>query len=340
MRSGPFLGSIALLLLWANTVQALSPDGAVICDKDRLGEFTDSLMYYPNGWNDKSPDDGFVCMTVYNSTPAYDATWNWGEVIQDVHSFPYVRFGHEELPIRLSSIRSIRLSTEWIMTAGALSELPRTFSNSAWDKQEDTLQSNKVQANAAWDFFLDNDRNTTLYPQYAAIEFMVWLGSVGDPWWLGRLNGTILSNVTLGDTEFSLYYGRNSGGTHVFTAVPSTGEDILSFDEDFYPLFEFILKKAHSHPDTPDDLPTDPWLGIVEFGSETWFSDGNVTFTAANFGMQLDGENGDSGGSEDANADDGSDSSIDDDENQAVILASSPVLGYTIATALIVKALW
>ncbi|KAH7161136.1 concanavalin A-like lectin/glucanase domain-containing protein [Dactylonectria macrodidyma] len=243
-------------------MQALSPDSAVIYNEDRLSEFTDSLMYESKSTtrNDKSPDDGFVCMTVYNSTPAYDATWNWGADIQDVHSFPYVQFSHKELPIRLSSIRSIRLSTD------------------------------KVQANAAWAFFLNNDRNTTLYPQYAAIEFMVWLGSVGDPWWLGRLEGTILSNVTLGDTEFSLYYGRNSGGTHVFTAVPSTGEDILSIDEDFYPLFEFILKKAHSHPDTPDDLPTDPWLGIVEFGSETWFSDGNVTFTAANFGMQLDGE--------------------------------------------------
>lgn len=118
MRSGPFLGSVALLLLRANTVQALSPDGAVICGKDRLGEFTDSLMCelnsqpasdevsradsgysdYPNGWNDKSPDDGFVCMTVYNSTPAYDATWNWGEDIQDVHSFPYVRLAMRNSP--------------------------------------------------------------------------------------------------------------------------------------------------------------------------------------------------------------------------------------------------
>lgn len=140
-------------------------------------------------------------MRVDNSTPAYDATWNWDTDIQDVHSFPYVRFGSDDLPMRLSNIRSIRLSTEWIMIAGALSELLRTFSKSVWSKNKKKVEKNNVQANAAWDFFLDNDRNKTIYPQEAAIEFMVWLGSVGDPWWLGRLNGAILSNVTLGDAE-------------------------------------------------------------------------------------------------------------------------------------------
>ncbi|KAH7129768.1 concanavalin A-like lectin/glucanase domain-containing protein [Dactylonectria estremocensis] len=337
MRGSEFFSSVALLLLRANAVQSeSSEDGAIICDKERIGGYNESLMYYPNGWNEKSPDDGFVCMTVYNSTPAYDATWNWGANIQDVHSYPYVRFGHEDLPMRLSSMRSIRLSTKWIMTPGALSELPRTFSSSVWDDNKETLESNNIEANAAWDFFLDNDRNTTMYPQEAAIEFMVWLGSVGDPWWLGRLNGTILANVTLGDAEFSLYYGRNSGGTHVFTAVPRDGEDILSIDEDFYPLFEFILEQAHKHPDTPDDLPKDPYLGIVEFGSETWFSEGNVTFTAANFGMELDGDVEESS-DDDANKNDTSD---EDEENHAETLIGLPTFGYTVAIGLMVKALW
>ncbi|KAF4466734.1 hypothetical protein FALBO_6399 [Fusarium albosuccineum] len=326
-----------------------------ICGKQRFGEFNDSLMYYPNAWNKKSPKDGFVCMKVDNSTPSFDATWNWEKNIEDVHSFPYVRFGHEDLPMRLSNLKSIRLSTEWMYTRGSPSKIPRDFSNSVWAENKAELQGGKVQANAAWDFFLDDDRNRTLYPQVAAIEFMVWLGRVGDPWWLGRQENTILSNVTLGETEFSLYYGRNSGGTHVFTAVTRNGEDVLSLDEDFYPLFEYILEQAHKHTATPDDLPKDPWLGIVEFGTETWLSDGNVTFTAANYGMKLDGtketqddgnsSNTDSaGGGQDSdgsgNADktdssDQSDSTGSDQEDHAAALMDRSILRYTLTVALL-----
>ncbi|KAF4984063.1 hypothetical protein FZEAL_676 [Fusarium zealandicum] len=323
-----------------------------ICGQQRFGDVNDSLMYYPNAWNKKSPKDGHVCMRVDNSTPAYDTTWNWDKDIQDVHSFPYVRFSQEDLPIRLSNLTSIRLSTEWIYTSGSPSKPPRDFSKSVWQKNKAKLESENVQANAAWDFFLDDDRNRTLYPQDAAIEFMVWLGRVGDPWWLGRENNTILSNVTLGETEFisSLYYGRNQGGTHVFTAVTRNGEDILAIDEDFYPLFEYILEQAHKHIDTPNDLPKDPWLGIVEFGTETWLSNGNVTFTAANFGMKLNGEGGskkndssnddDDGKGGDSGGDgDNTDSSGDsDEEDNAIALTARSVLGYSLTAALVVSA--
>jgi hypothetical protein len=118
-----------------------------------------------------------------------------------VHSFPYVRFNHKDLPIRLRNLRSIRLSTDWIYSPGSPSNSPQDFSSTTWAINKAKLESEGVQANAAWDFFLDDDRNRTLYPQAAAIEVMVWLGRVGDPWWLGRENNTILSNVTLGETE-------------------------------------------------------------------------------------------------------------------------------------------
>ncbi|KAF4972604.1 hypothetical protein FSARC_877 [Fusarium sarcochroum] len=332
-----------------------------ICDKQRFGELNDSLSYYPNAWNKKSPKNGFVCLKVDNSTPAFDATWNWDKNIQDVHSFPYVRFNHEDLPMRLSDLESIRLSTDWIYTPGSPSKLPRDFSSSVWASNKAKLESEGVQANAAWDFFLDDDRNRTLYPQVAAIEFMVWLGRVGDPWWLGRENNTILSNVTLGETEFSLFYGRNSGGTHVFTAVTRDNQDVLSLDEDFYPLFEYILEQAHKHIDTPNDLPKDPWLGIVEFGTETWLSDGNVTFTAANFGMSLkgnmtssnrnstkdkddDNDNDKNDGDDDSNGENEAgnnstdSSSKGDEEDDAVRLMSQSMLGYVVAAALVISA--
>ncbi|RKL41586.1 hypothetical protein BFJ72_g5478 [Fusarium proliferatum] len=311
---------------------------------------------YPNAWNKKSPKNGFVCLKVDNSTPAFSATWNWPKDIQDVHSFPYVRFNNPNLPVRLSDLESIRLSTDWIYTPGSPSKIPDDFSNEVWGENKAALEGDGVQANAAWDFFLDDDRNRTLYPQVAAVEFMVWLGRVGDPWWLGRQNDSILSNVTLGDTEFSLFYGRNSGGTHVFTAVTKDNSDVLSFDEDFYPLFQYILEQAHKQIDA-DDLPKDPWLGIIEFGTETWMSRGNATFTAANFGMSLKGnftsernstkkgdddkdkgdkDKGDKKGGEKGSGDNSTDSK-GDEEDDAVRLMSQSVLGYVIAAALVIS---
>ncbi|KAF5635825.1 hypothetical protein F52700_5137 [Fusarium sp. NRRL 52700] len=331
-----------------------------VCGNQRYGELNDSLSYYPNAWNKKSPKNGFVCLKVDNSTPAFSATWNWPADIQDVHSFPYVRFNNPSLPVRLSDLESIRLSTDWIYTPGSPSKIPNDFSNEVWAKNKAELEGDGVQANAAWDFFLDDDRNRTLYPQVAAVEFMVWLGRVGDPWWLGRQNDSILSNVTLGETEFSLFYGRNSGGTHVFTAVTKDNSDVLSFDEDFYPLFQYILKQAHKQIDA-DDLPKDPWLGIIEFGTETWMSRGNATFTAANFGMSLKGnftsegnstkgdgdkDKGDKSGDEkagdkgsgDKGSGDNSTDSKGDEEDDAVRLMSQSVLGYVIAAALVISA--
>lgn len=145
----------------------------------------------------------------------------------------------------------------------------------------------------------------------------------------------------------SLYYGRNSGGTHVFTAVTRNGEDVLSFDEDFYPLFEYILEQAHKHIDTPNDLPKDPWLGIVEFGTETWLSDGNVTFTAADFSMELNGpvrnrtktnsSDDDSTGGDD-NSTDGNDKNSSDDEEDHASTLSRSMLSYALSAILMIRA--
>lgn len=144
----------------------------------------------------------------------------------------------------------------------------------------------------------------------------------------------------------SLYYGRNSGGTHVFTAVTRNGEDVLSFDEDFYPLFEYILEQAHKHIDTPNDLPKDPWLGIVEFGTETWLSDGNVTFTAADFGMELNGPAGNRTGTNSGDDDgaggkenDGDDkTSSDNDEEDHASTLSRSMVGYVLSAILMTSA--
>jgi hypothetical protein len=134
----------------------------------------------------------------------------------------------------------------------------------------------------------------------------------------------------------------------------------LSFDEDFYPLFKYILEQARENIDNPDDLPKNPWLGIVEFGTETWLSNGNVTFTAADFSMNLkwnttssdrnstggggggnSGDNrGDQGNGNGGGNKDGDDStSSGDEEDDARRLMSRSVLGYVVAAALVISAI-
>lgn len=135
--------------------------------------------------------------------------------------------------------------------------------------------------------------------------------------------------------DSSLYYGRNAGGTHVFTAVSSQDEDVLSLDEDFYPLFKYILEQAHENDAVSGDLPKDPWLGVVEFGSETWFSDGNVTFTAANFGMKLNQEGGKGGSGSGGNS-----NGTSGDEDNAGSLMGTSVFGYIVPIALMGLALF
>ena len=118
--------------------------------------------------------------------------------------------------------------------------------------------------------------------------------------------------------------------------MSSNDDDILSLDEDFYPLFKYILEQAAKNEAVSGDLPKDPWLGVVEFGSENWFSDGNVTFTAANFGMKLNG-----GGSGDKNGSSGgknSNGTSSDDDNAGSMLDAS-VIGYIVPAVLVVFAL-
>lgn len=146
-------------------------------------------------------------MRVDNSTPAFDVTWNWSTDIEDVHSFPYVRLNDRNLPTRLSTLREIKLKTDWIMTAGAPSSPPRTFTESVWEENKAELTRNGVRANAAWDFFLDGNKTNTYNPVEATIEVMVWLGRVGDPYWLGRKDNLKIHEITLGGHELCVYPG-------------------------------------------------------------------------------------------------------------------------------------
>lgn len=75
----------------------------------------------------------------------------------------------------------------------------------------------------------------------------------------------------------TLYSGQNSRGTSVFTWVSPS--DQTSFDEDISPLLQYLSSK--------DLVSADARLGLVEFGSETYHSGKNVTFSAGPFSMDV-----------------------------------------------------
>lgn len=130
-----------------------------------------------------------------------------------------------------------------------------------------------------------------------------------------------------------MYYDLNFRKRHVFSAIAEHETGILNFDEDLKPLFDFILE----NPENIANFTEDPWLGIVEFGSETWISDGNVTFTAANFAMDIEAEGPGSGG--DGSGDGSGNGGSPDGGSGAGTIAMS-VLGFAVPAALMMGAVF
>ncbi|OLN96031.1 Endoglucanase cel12A [Colletotrichum chlorophyti] len=273
-----------LLAAGLAAVKSVSADyDATVCGRENKYTSKDyQYIFQSNAW--APVGDGFQCVSVDESVPAFDAFWSWEENPENVHSFPHVRFNSTKLPTRLSAIKSMRLKTDWTMRAGNPGDSPpRDFAASTWSENKEELDG--VVANAAWDFFVDKNKSRTYNPIDAEAEIMIWLGKVGNPYPL--MGDSILTNITLGSTEFSLWYDTNQREQKVFTWVTRNGEDVNQFDEDITPLLEYVLESG--------EIDKESWLGLVEFGSEAWHSPENITFSAANFAMELDTEDNGSG---------------------------------------------
>jgi xyloglucan-specific endo-beta-1,4-glucanase len=75
----------------------------------------------------------------------------------------------------------------------------------------------------------------------------------------------------------ALYTGPNGNGQTVFTWL--AGSNITTFSKDISPLFNYLTQH--------DLLPNTTYLGIVQFGTETFHSTSNVTFSASDFSMKV-----------------------------------------------------
>ncbi|KAH7213227.1 concanavalin A-like lectin/glucanase domain-containing protein [Fusarium redolens] len=282
---------ISTTTLVPNSVLALasrSPeDATTVCGKMTLHDKPRDLEYAANAWNPTS--EGFQCLTVNedDTNAWFNAPWLWEGDKDNVHSYPHVKFQSSKLPLPLAEITSMRLTASWMMTAGSLETETPKFSSNEWDENKSSLNELGTVANAAFDMFLDADLTNSTDSVLAGIELMIWIGSVGDPW---PLKTKTLGTQKLGDREFTLYYGKNQRDHHVLTWVPHEDvDDITEFDEDVSPLLEYVWRNGL--------IANSTYLGIVEFGSETWQSSANVTFSTASYSLTINATGASSSGS-------------------------------------------
>jgi xyloglucan-specific endo-beta-1,4-glucanase len=156
--------------------------------------------------------------------------------------------------------------------------------------------SANLMANVALDMFADNNTTAAQSAQQASYEIMIWLATFGGSTPLGYANGTVCCTQTLNGITLSVDVNHNTRCLHLHTAsllYRGTNvrnhttyswlaqSNVLDFIIDFNPLLRTLTRN--------NLVPLDVRLGLVEFGSETFHSTKNITFSASNFTMDLQG---------------------------------------------------
>ncbi|KAK3334673.1 concanavalin A-like lectin/glucanase domain-containing protein [Neurospora tetraspora] len=265
------LARLAVLLavgLWGQTTAGAYD--TTVCGRTAYTIPSNNMTFNADAWN---PDvKGFQCISVQDSPPAFAATWSWSSNPGMVHSYPHVKLMAPGLPTPLSNISALVLSAQWSMGPGPT---PRP----ALVVDHDGLANHGTSANVAFDLFLDRNVANARSEQTAETEVMIWVGRFGYAEPLGfdaNMEKTCFTQ-TVGDAEFVLYQGQNERGTDVLSWVATANH--TNFAAEVSPLLQFLWRKglvsAGSH------------LGLVEFGSEAYHSDGIVTFAASEFDMHL-----------------------------------------------------
>ncbi|KAK4175519.1 concanavalin A-like lectin/glucanase domain-containing protein [Triangularia setosa] len=262
--------AIVLVLLCIKQTAASSGSyDATVCNQKTYTSRSGNLIYVPNAWN---PDgQGFQCMSVRDSPPAFDATWQWPSAADTVHSYPHVKLTAPVLPVTLSNISAMHLTSKWSMGVGS-TPAPRLSVDTKG------LADLDVTANVAFDMFADRSAEKSVKETMAETEIMIWLGRFGHAQPLGWNENRPRISLTLGNVEFTLYYGKNQRGTNVFSWVAT--ENALSLSAEVSPLLQYLWREGL--------VSAGSFVGVVAFGSEAFRSVGDVTFSATDFDMVLD----------------------------------------------------
>lgn len=107
-----------------------------------------------------------------NSAPEFSVTWQYpqGPITQPVHAFPNIQVGEKDLPVKLSGLQHVYITTEW--TYGVGDEAALTTDKAA-------LALAEANTNVAVDMFLDSSEADSTNSSKAAFEVMVWFADFG-----------------------------------------------------------------------------------------------------------------------------------------------------------------
>ncbi|KAK4160404.1 family 12 putative glycoside hydrolase [Cladorrhinum sp. PSN259] len=263
------LSRAIFIVLWVKHTASRDLYDATVCDQKTYTSPSGDLTFVPNAWN---PDpQGFQCMSVRDSPPAFDATWQWPSNPETVHSYPHVKLNTPASTVTLSNISHLSLAAQWSMGTGSSPYRVASVDSSG-------LEAINVIANVAFDIFADRNPANAHKEVKAETEIMIWLGRFGNPQPLGFNDTTCCGSQVVNDVEFNLFRGRNQRGTDVFTWIAETNQ--MVFAAEISPLLQHLWRNGF--------MSENSHVGLISFGTEAYFSMGNVTFSASEFDMCLE----------------------------------------------------
>ncbi|PVH71425.1 glycoside hydrolase family 12 protein [Cadophora sp. DSE1049] len=253
--------SIALTVL-VLLARGLAAKTETLCGQyDRLTGSSLPYTFSANQWGDDG--SGSQCITIANDETILNATWKWSENPDSVHSFPNIKLNSALLPRQLSNLSSLHITASWTMASASSSK---------------SLEEVDAASNVIIDMFLDPSpisANSTTLPKY---EVMIWLAEFGGKRPIG-FSSSIKNppKYRLKNTSFTLYSGSNTNGQYVYGWLAST--NITDFNEDISPLLHYLWR--HKLIDDAN------YLGIVQFGTETFHASSDVVFSAYDYNLSI-----------------------------------------------------
>ncbi|KAH9207041.1 concanavalin A-like lectin/glucanase domain-containing protein [Leptodontidium sp. 2 PMI_412] len=254
--------SFANFVVAALLVNGVAAKSETLCGQyDRYTSSLSPFTFAANQWGDDG--SGSQCIKIANDDTVFNATWKWSDNADSVHSFPNIKLNSVLLPLQLSNLSSLNISASWSMTAAS---------------QSKTVEEVDTTANVIIDMFLDPSpvsANSTTLPKY---EIMIWLAEFGGKRPIG-FSSSIKNppHYSLNSTNFTLYSGPNTNGQFVYSWLGYT--NITDFDEDISPLLHYLWR--HKLIDDTN------YLGIVQFGTETFHATSNVEFSAYDYNLSI-----------------------------------------------------
>lgn len=184
-----------------------------------------------------------------------------------MHSYPNIKFNSPLLPLPLSNLSKILLTSSWSLTTTPSSSYTFPSTSDIEPLDVSALEAVDAKANIAMDIFLDSDPKKATNTTEAAYEVMIWFGTVGQPLPIGNTNDQ--KECQIGRSNYILSTGTNSASQTVFTFL-STQNQTISKTTDVSPFLTYLYHHAF--------LPSDNfYLGTLQFGTETFHSTSGVS---------------------------------------------------------------